>query len=101
LMCVRCDLYRKLQSLNLSYHQSQPQGGAIYRVSSDTFGFQTILQVLIATMVGCVTLAVMACILMTRSVPLTLAALSIAPALALLNIVFGRRLKSRSMECKE
>jgi ATP-binding cassette, subfamily B, bacterial len=101
LMRVRCDLYRKLQSLNLSYHKSQPQGDAIYRVSSDTFGFQTILQVLIAAMVACMTLAVMTCVLMTRSVSLTLAALSIAPPLALLNVIFGRRLKSRSLECKE
>jgi subfamily B ATP-binding cassette protein MsbA len=101
LMRVRCELYRKLQSLNLAYHKSQPQGDAIYRVSSDTFGFQTILQVLISTLVACVTLVVMACVLMTRSVPLTLAALSIAPPLMVLNVVFGRRLKARSLECKE
>src|SRR4051812_39261797 len=81
LMRVRCELYRKLQSLTLSYHKSQPQGDAIYRVSSDTFGFQTILQVLISTLVACVTLVVMACVLMTKSVPLTLAALSISPPL--------------------
>jgi ABC-type multidrug transport system fused ATPase/permease subunit len=101
LMRVRCDLYRKLQSLNLAYHKSRPQGDVIYRVSSDTFGFQAILQVLIATLVASLTLVVMMSVLMSRSVPLTLAALSIAPPLALLNIVFGRRLKERSIECKE
>jgi subfamily B ATP-binding cassette protein MsbA len=36
LMRVRCDLYRKLQSLNLAYHKSRPQGDVIYRLSSDT-----------------------------------------------------------------
>ena len=51
-MRVRCELFKKLQSLNLAYHKSQPQGDAIYRVSSDTFGFQTILQVLISTLVA-------------------------------------------------
>lgn len=96
LMRVRCDLFSKLQSLGLAYHRSRPQGDAIYRVSSDTFGFQTILQVLISTAVACVTLAVMACVLATRSLPLTLAALSIAPPLAALNVSFGRRLKARS-----
>src|SRR3954452_2422717 len=101
LMRVRCELYRKLQSLSLGYHRRRPQGDAIYRVSSDTFGFQTILQVLISTAVACVTLVVMACVLATRSLPLTLAALSIAPPLAVLNVVFGRRLKARSLECKE
>jgi subfamily B ATP-binding cassette protein MsbA len=101
LMRVRCDLFAKLQSLSLAYHRSRPQGDAIYRVSSDTFGFQTILQVLVSTAVACVTLVVMACVLATRSVPLTLAALAIAPPLAALNVIFGRRLKARSLDCKE
>src|SRR3712207_9140438 len=55
LVRVRCDLYRKLQSLHLAYHKSQPQGDSIYRVGSDTFGFQTLLQVLVQTMVAVVT----------------------------------------------
>jgi subfamily B ATP-binding cassette protein MsbA len=101
LMRVRCDLYRKLQALNLSYHKSQPQGDAIYRLSSDTFGCQTILSVLISATVALVTIIAMACVLMTRSVPLTLLSLSILPPLAIANVVFGRRLKQRSVECKE
>ena len=101
LMRVRCDLYRKLQALNLAYHRSRPQGDAIYRLSSDTFACQTILQTLIAAVVAAVTLVTMGAVLMTRSVPLTLLALSIAPLLAVANVVFGRRLKQRSLECKE
>jgi ATP-binding cassette subfamily B protein len=101
LVRVRCDLYRKLQSLSLGYHKSQPQGDSIYRVASDTFGFQTILQVLVQTLVAVVTLVVMTCVLMTRSVPLTLIAFAIAPPLAALNVIFGRILKARSLECKE
>ena len=38
LLRVRCDLYRKLQELSLSYHRSHPQGDAIYRVAQDTYG---------------------------------------------------------------
>jgi ATP-binding cassette subfamily B protein len=101
LMRVRCDLYRKLQALNLGYHKSRPQGDAIYRLSSDTFACQTILQTLIAAFVAGVTLLTMGCVLWTRNAPLTVAALAIAPALAVANVVFGRRLKQRSIECKE
>jgi subfamily B ATP-binding cassette protein MsbA len=101
LMRVRCDLYRKLQALNLAYHRSVPQGDAIYRLSSDTFACQTILQTLITAVVAAVTLVTMGAVLMSRSAPLTLLALSVAPMLAVANVAFGRRLKQRSMECKE
>ncbi len=101
LMRVRCDLYRKLQALNLGYHRSQPQGDAIYRLSSDTYGCQNILNVLVSTVVAGITLTVMAVVLGSRSVMLTVLALSIAPLLAVANVVFGRRLKARSLECKE
>jgi ABC-type multidrug transport system fused ATPase/permease subunit len=101
LLRVRCDLYRKLQALSVSYHKSQPQGDAIFRLSSDTFGCQTILGVAVSTFVAVGTLAVMSCVLATRSLPLTLLAFSIVPPLAAANIVFGQRLKRRSVECKE
>jgi ABC-type multidrug transport system fused ATPase/permease subunit len=101
LMRVRCDLYRKLQALNLAYHRSQPQGDAIYRLNSDAFGCQTILNVVVSTAVAAVTLVVMTCVLSTRSGSLTVLAFSILPGLAVANVVFGRRLKARSIECKE
>jgi ABC-type multidrug transport system fused ATPase/permease subunit len=101
LMRVRCDLYRKLQALNLAYHRSQPQGDAIYRLNSDAFGCQTILGVIVSTCVAAVTLVVMTCVLSTRSASLTALAFSILPGLAIANVVFGRRLKARSIECKE
>ena len=101
LMRVRCDLYRKLQALNLAYHRAQPQGDAIYRLKSDATGCQTVLNVIVTTAVAAVTLVVMTCVLSTRSVSLTVLAFSILPGLAAANVVFGRRLKERSLECKE
>jgi subfamily B ATP-binding cassette protein MsbA len=101
LLRVRCDLYRKLQALSVSYHKSQPQGDAIYRLSSDTFGCQTILGVIVSTFVAVATLLVMTGVLAARSLPLTLLAFSIVPPLAVANIFFGQRLKRRSLECKE
>src|SRR5215212_1944797 len=47
---VRCDLFAKLQALSLAYHRSQPQGDAIYRLSSDTNGFASLLNALMGTM---------------------------------------------------
>jgi subfamily B ATP-binding cassette protein MsbA len=101
LMRVRCDLYRKLQALNLAYHRSQPQGDAIYRLSTDTFGCQNVLNVMVAGVVAVVTLLVMTGVLWARSGTLTVLAFSIMPPLAVLNVVYGRRLSKRSMECKE
>jgi len=101
LIRVRQDLYRKLQALHLAYHRNQPQGDAIYRLSSDTFGCQTILQVLVNTVVAAGTLVAMTLVLATRNLPLTLLAFSIAPVLAAANVVFGRRFRERALECKD
>jgi subfamily B ATP-binding cassette protein MsbA len=101
LLRVRCDLYRKLQSLSMSFHQSQPQGDAIYRLNSDTFGLQTILGVFVSTAVAAITLVIMVGILSTRSLSLALVAFSIVPMLAVANVTFGRRLKACSVACKE
>jgi subfamily B ATP-binding cassette protein MsbA len=102
LMRVRCDLYEKLQALSLSYHKSQPQGDAIQRLSYDTSGIQTILNVFInAILVSSVTLIIMACIMMTMSWQLTLVALSIAPILLWLTQYGTRVIKQRWMLVKD
>src|SRR5947209_756479 len=100
-MRVRCELYRKLQALNLAYHRSQPQGDAIYRLSTDTFGCQNVLNVMVSGIVAVVTLLIMTGVLWARSGTLTVLAFSIMPPLAVLNVIYGRRLTRRSLECKE
>lgn len=102
LMRVRCDLFRKLQELSLGYHKSQPQGDAIYRLSYDTGGFQTILQVLINNvLVSSITLIFMTWLMLTMNWKLTLITLSVAPILMLLTKLFAGPLKKRWMESKE
>ncbi len=101
LMRVRFDLFQKLQELSLAYHKSQPQGDVINRLSSDTFGCQTMLNVLIGILVAAVTLAVLVGVMLSRSVPLTLLALSVAPPLLVANLWFGRTLKQRSTEARK
>ncbi|HLL88325.1 MAG TPA: ABC transporter ATP-binding protein [Tepidisphaeraceae bacterium] len=101
LMRVRFELFNKLQHLSLAYHRTHPQGDALYRLNSDTYGPQTILGVLMGVVIAAVTLAVVAWILWTRHPALTLVAFSITPLLAAANVVFGRRLKAASLRCRE
>lgn len=100
LLRVRCELYQKLQHLNLAYHKSQPQGDAIFRLSIDAWGPKDILNVLITTVVAAVTLIWMTGIMLSRSVPLTIFALSVAPLLAITNVHFGRTIRERTLDSK-
>jgi ABC-type multidrug transport system fused ATPase/permease subunit len=102
LIRVRCDLFRKLQQLSIGYHKSQPQGDAIYRLSYDTSGFQTILNVLIGNvLVSGVTLIFMTCIMVGMNWQLTLVTLSVAPLLLWTTKLFAEPLKKRWLEAKE
>jgi len=102
LIRVRCDLFKKLQQLSLLYHKSQPQGDAIYRLSYDTGGFQTILTVLInGVLVSAVTLIVMTCLMVQLNWQLALVTLSVAPLLMLVTKLFAGSLKQRWLEAKE
>ena len=102
LMRVRCDLFRKLQELSLAYHKSQPQGDAIYRLSSDTFGFQAVLNVLVQTiLVSAVTLLIMTAIMLSMNWRLTLLALSVAPLLLWTTRIYGGILQKKATEAKE
>lgn len=102
LMRVRCELYRKLQELSLAYHKSQPQGDAIYRLSYDTYGFHTILNVLVQTvLVSAVTLVLMTWIMLSMNWQLTLIGLSISPLLLWTTRIYGRILRKKSTEAKE
>jgi len=97
----RAELFDKLQALHAAYHKSRPQGDAIYRLQSDTLGPFGILDTFIATSVAAVTLAVMTAIMLSRSVPLTLYALSITPFMVAVNLYFGRTIKRRAAESKQ
>jgi ABC-type multidrug transport system fused ATPase/permease subunit len=101
LLRVRCDLYRKLQLMHLDYHRSQPLADSLFRLTNDTLGCQTVLTVVINLAFAVVTLCVIVGLLATRSVPLTLIALSIAPPLIWVNILFGRRLEEKTRKSKE
>lgn len=63
---VRSDLFAHLQHLSLAYHRSRPQGDSLYRLATDAYGFQTLLNVVVGNvLVSVVMLVVMAWIMFT------------------------------------
>ncbi|MFO0575700.1 MAG: hypothetical protein U1A78_17020 [Polyangia bacterium] len=64
----------------------------IYRLSVDVLGPWGIMDISIGTAVAAVTLVVMTAVLLSRSVPLTLAAFTVAPFMIVSNWIFARRI---------
>ncbi|MBC8108578.1 MAG: ABC transporter ATP-binding protein [Anaerolineae bacterium] len=95
---VRGDLFSKLQALSLAYHRSQPQGDAIYRLSSDTNGFAALLNGLVGTLSNVVMLISIAWVMFTFNWKLTLVALSVVPLLIVTIRSYGALLKRRYAE---
>src|SRR5918994_2491073 len=98
---VRHDLFRKLQHLGLTYHNSHPQGDAIYRLTTDAFGPWGILDTVIGTSVAAVMLVVMTAILLSQDVSLTLAAFTVGPFMLWSNWRFGVRIHKRALASKQ
>ena len=101
LLRVLGDLYRKLQGMHLDYHRSRPMSDSLFRLTTDTLGFQAVLTVMINLLVAGITLLVIVGLLMGRNGALTLIALSIAPPLMWINVIFGRRLSEKTRKSRE
>ncbi|MGN6627409.1 MAG: ABC transporter ATP-binding protein, partial [Tepidisphaeraceae bacterium] len=102
LMRVRCDLFRKLQQLSLAYHKSQPQGDAIYRLSWDTYGVQTVVQGFIQSVfTNVATLVAIAATMLSTNVPLTIVSFAIAPLLFWVTKYYGKILQAKAHEAKQ
>src|SRR3954471_6605559 len=93
---VRTELFDHLLRQSLSYHRSRPQGDTIYRVTTDAWGFFGVLDTFIGAAVSALTLLAMAAVMFSRNVTVTLLALSVAPALVLVNLYFGRTIRRTS-----
>ena len=79
---VRSDLFLHLQRLSLAYHRARPQGDSLYRLSSDTYGFQTILNIVVGNvLVSVVMLVVMAGVMFSIQPLLAVVALVAIPLL--------------------
>ena len=98
---VQMALFQKLQGLSLTYHKSQPQGDAIYRLSYDTHGFNGLLNVATGAVLNVLTLIVMLIFMFNMNWKLTLIALVVVPALWLTITRWGERLKRFNLEQRE
>ena len=101
LIRVRSGLFRHLHALGPDYHRRRTQGDALYRITFDANGFKDVLNTLVNTGVSAVRLAVMVTVMLTRSVPLTVVALAIFPALVWINRRWGPRLRAASAASKQ
>lgn len=101
LMRVRSELFEKLQALSIGYHKSTPQGDAIYRIATDTYGFQTIFNTMLnSVMVSLVTLVVMACFMFSLNWQITLISLAVVPVLMFLTSYGSKMIRRGWSEAK-
>jgi ABC-type multidrug transport system fused ATPase/permease subunit len=96
LLRVRCDLYRKLQQLSISYHRARPQGDAIYRLGIDTTGVQAAFNVVQSIFVNLVMLVCMSIIMLGMNWKLALCAMAVMPVLFWTMRAYGSVLMSSS-----
>ena len=98
---MRCNLFHKLQTMHLDFHRSRPLGDTIFHLTWETFGCQTVFNVLIGTSFAAVRIAVMIAVLYSRSAALTSLALLVIPPLVWANLVYSRKIRERNLEAKE
>jgi len=101
-LAFRAQLFRHVQRLSLSYHDSQGAADSIYRIQWDTPSIQHIaIDGLMPFIAAGVTLAAM--IYVTARIDWTLAvvALAVSPALFLLTRMYRRPLRRRYSKLKE
>jgi subfamily B ATP-binding cassette protein MsbA len=90
---VRRVFFKHLQALGFAYHNSQPQGDVIFRLSNDTFGPFGIFDTIFSTGQQFATLVAITAAMLTRQVPLTIFALALTPLMLWINWYFGPRIK--------
>jgi len=92
-MRLRNELYEKMSG--------RADGDAMYRLINDTQGPQIILNVLLGAAISLVTFLLTAAIMLSRNVSLTLYALTVAPALVVINLKFDTAIRRRTTSAKE
>ncbi len=92
-MRLRNELYEKIAG--------RSDGDAMYRLINDAQGPQMILNVLLGAGISAVTFVLTAAVMLSRSVPLTLYALTVAPALVLINLKYDAAIRRRTTTAKE
>jgi ABC-type multidrug transport system fused ATPase/permease subunit len=98
LVRVRNAVFAWLEHLSLRFHQGRSQGDLIYRLSWDTYAFQTLFQQGLFTFLGAaLSLLLMLAVMWRLNRPLAGLALLMAPLLALSMKFLGRGMSRRSL----
>jgi ATP-binding cassette subfamily B protein len=97
----RTRLFRHVQRLSLSYHDTQGTADSIYRLQYDTPAIQTIvIGSLISLVTSCVTFVGMAYVVILLDWKLALLAVTVTPALVIIGYFNRRIVRRRSREVK-
>ena len=92
-MRLRSELYARFAG--------RSDGDSMYRLVNDAQGPQIILNVFLGAIVSLTTLVLTAAVMLSRNVALTIYALSVTPALVLINIKFDVMIRRRTTSAKE
>jgi ATP-binding cassette subfamily B protein len=98
----RAQLFRHVQRLSLSYHDSKGTTDSIYRIQYDAYSLQGVtLNGVIPLLTSSVTLTGMIIVIASLDWQLALVALGVAPVLFVLARAFGQQLRQRWTEIKK
>jgi ATP-binding cassette subfamily B protein/subfamily B ATP-binding cassette protein MsbA len=98
LVRVRNEMFQWLQRMSLRFQQARSQGDLIYRLSWDTYAFQTLFQHGVFTFLGAtISLALMLGVMWRLNRPLAGLALLMIPLLILSMKFLGRGMSRRSL----
>src|SRR5688572_29148313 len=98
----RAQLFRHVQRLSLSYHDSKGTADSVYRIQYDATSVQRIaVEGVVPFISSALTLAAMAYVTFRINWQLALVALSVSPAIYLLSRAYRKRLRHQSREVKK
>ena len=99
---LRGALYAHLQRLSLAFHSRQKVGDLMYRITADSFAVQTVMMNGLLPIVSAVVLLGGMLFVMVPLDPiLTLAALTVVPALFVLIAIFNRKIVAVATEVRD
>jgi ABC-type multidrug transport system, ATPase and permease components len=96
------DLFLHLQRLSLKFHSRQPLGDTISRVSTDSYGIQTLITgAMLPLLQSLISLIAMFSIMWNLHSTMTLLSLSVVPFLWLTITLFKKSMKDRTRERRD
>jgi len=99
---LAADLFAKVQRRSLLFHTRNSVGDLMSRITGDCWCVHTVVDTLLFTPLHASVLLVSMVVLMWRmSVPLTLLSIAVAPAMAVLSLLLGKRLRDTSLAMRE